>query len=301
MKTTTLPTAPLALAFCFASWFPAIAQVVPLPAQAPPAQQRIASIEMKSGTLGDLVDLLRRDSAASILLPGEFRNLALPEVFLRNVDAVSALQAVDQLLPEISVNVITDSEGSSILNITADPSTTPRPSQKICRVFKASSREALKPDELDQFIANVTAASLLACNVNAEAQGRPNAQPPVIKAHASTGLLIVAGDEDDVQLTGQIIAGLGGETLPLGKSGGWPNGLRIEADTMTLDSKGNVLRLQQNSGSRTSVIELPGTTPEKVFKDRLDPSKTFKKTTEPHDEALQKFKQSDPTRPPTGK
>ena len=260
MKTVTLFTTPLVLAFCITSFFPAAAH-----AQEPAKTQRIASIEMKSGTLGELVDLLRRDTTQSILLPREFRDLALPEVFLRNVDAVSALQAVDQLLPEILVDVITDGEGSAIVNIASDQAAAP-PSPKICRVLKASSREPLKPDEMNQFIENVTSVSLLACNVNAESQGRPNAQPPVIKAHTSTGLLIVAGDEEDVQVTGQIIAGLGGEALPLGKSAGLPGGLRIEADTMTFDSRGNILKLQQGSGPRASVVEVPATAPEKTLK-----------------------------------
>ena len=260
MKTTPLLTTPLVLACCFSSIFPAHAQE-------PAKTQRIASIEMKSGTLGELVDLLRRDTTQSILLPDEFRNLALPEVFLRNVDAISALEAVDQLVPEMLVNMIRDRENKNeIIYITSGLPPAP-PTRKICRVFKMSNRAPLKPDELNQFIENVTSVSLLACNVNAESQGRPNTQPPVIKAHTSTGLLIVAGDEEDVQLTGQIIAGLGGEALPLGNAAGAPSGLRIEADTMTFDSKGNTLKLLQSGGPWPSVVEVPGTAPEKTGKD----------------------------------
>jgi hypothetical protein len=266
MKTTPCLTAPLALAFCVALGFPATAQNAPLPAPLPPpASPRTVSIELKSGTLGELVDLLRRETMQSILLPDEFRRLPLPEVFLRNVDAVSALQAVDQLVPEMLVNLITDKDGNPIIYITSG--LPPAPStRKISRVFKSSSREALKPEELDQFIMKVISASELACEVIAEVQGRSTAKPPVIRAHSGTGLLIVAGDEEDVQLIGQIIAGLGGEALPLGNSDGGTKGLRIEADTMTFDSKGNILKLQQGSGPRASVVEVPATASEKTLK-----------------------------------
>lgn len=298
MKTITLLSSPLGFAFCLAALVPAAAQD-----QEPAKTQRIASIEMKSGTLGELVDLLRRDTTQSILLPRAFRDLALPEVFLRNVDAVSALRAVDQLLPEILVDVITDGEGSAIVNIISDQVTAP-PSPKICRVFKATSGERLKPEDLGLFMTNLREVSLITCMANAEAKGgiRPNKDFPTLKNHTSTGLLIVAGEEEEVLLIGQVIVGLGGEAVPLGKSAGAANGLRIEADTMTYDSKGNILKLQSGAPRAAPVTELPGRPDSSSeLKAAIDQLREAAKRNERADETLQKRKEPDPIRPPTGK
>lgn len=55
----------------------------------------------------------------------------------------------------------------------------------------------------------------MVCEANARAQGRPNTELPTIEAHPPTGIVIVTGEESDVQVLGQVVQALGGEVIPL--------------------------------------------------------------------------------------
>jgi hypothetical protein len=99
--------------------------------------------------------------------------------------------------------------------------------KKICRVFRlvlsgppwvAPVDDEKNRKALAETVEHVSEAARKACHALAAANGKTKAEAdyPEIEVHAPTHLLMVIGEEADVDLVAQIISGVGG--LPMGSA-----------------------------------------------------------------------------------
>lgn len=182
------------------------------------APRVIPRVQMSAATLNDAVKYLREVGSVNITLPPRLEPLSVPEISLANVTALGVLQSIASMIPDIEVRPVNDVNGTVILNIigAADK---PKPTNRVCRVFKASAKEKLKGEDMEKLVQNLADAAKMVCDANARVQGRAEAQLPTVEAHPPTGILIVSGEESDVQLLGQVVQALGGEVIPLAETG----------------------------------------------------------------------------------
>lgn len=178
---------------------------------APPVT--VLDLSLKDTPLSQVAEQLRSKAAANIVLSPEVSNLKVPEIALTNVTAEGVLQSLAAVMPQILLHISGNDRDGVIFNVTQNKPA-PSPSNKVCRVFKANTKDKLQGKELETLMQNLTDAATMVCEVNAKAQGLEPANVPVIQAHAPTGILIVAGKESDVALVGQVILALGGEAVP---------------------------------------------------------------------------------------
>lgn len=172
----------------------------------------IPQVIIGGSTINDVVKYLREAGSANITLQPKLADLPSPDITLANVTAEGVLQSLASMVPEISVQTTIDANGTRIHHVTAAG---PKTSNKICRVFKASAKDKLEGPQLEKLIQNLADATKMVCEANARAQGRQESELPTIEAHPPTGILIVTGEESDVQLLGQVVQALGGEVIPL--------------------------------------------------------------------------------------
>lgn len=178
----------------------------------------IPRVQMSESTLGDAVKYLSEAGSVNIVLPPVLASLKVPEISLANVTAQGVLQSIANMVSEIDVRSVNDTNGTVILNIVS-ASQKPKMPTKVCRVFKASAKEKLQGEELEKLVQNLGDAAKMVCDANARAQGRAEAELPTVEVHPPTGILIVTGEESDVQLLGQVVQALGGEVIPLAETG----------------------------------------------------------------------------------
>jgi hypothetical protein len=172
----------------------------------------IPQVDISGSKLNDVVKYLRASGGVNIVLPPALADLPVPDLALANVTAEGVLNSFAAIMPQIAVQTVADSNGAQIINIIPAKANA---AAKVCRVFKASAKEKLQREDLEQLIKNLAEAARMVCEANARAQGRPNTELPTIEAHPPTGILIVTGEESDVQVLGQVVQALGGEVIPL--------------------------------------------------------------------------------------
>ncbi len=184
------------------------------PATAAATQPRVIdTIDTKNLTFGELIDLLRKESGENfniVMQPG-LEDEKVPQIVMRHVTVEGALE-LTTCVAGLFANCTTRG-GNEVWTVTGPTDTTA--GDNICRIFKASTNETLAQPQLGQLLANISDAAQQACKVKARAQGFPWKREPIIEAHPGTGILIVAGQESDVQVVGQIIQVMGGEAVPL--------------------------------------------------------------------------------------
>ncbi|MDR3402014.1 MAG: hypothetical protein P4L99_05900 [Chthoniobacter sp.] len=188
------------------------------PAAADAAKPRVIdTLKTQNLTYGELIDLLRAESGENIELAPVLQNEMAPQLVMRHVTVEGVLDAICGVT---GLDFTSRNDGDTVIwkLRPQDLNWQPAPKNKICRVFKASAKEKLASPQLEQLLANISDAARKVCEVNARAQGQPAAEAPVIEAHAGTGIVIVAGTENDVQLVGQVIQAVGGEVVPLTSS-----------------------------------------------------------------------------------
>jgi hypothetical protein len=225
------------------------------PAAAGATQPGVIDV-LKTGdlTYGELIDFLRIKGGANLIVSPVLQNEMVPQMELHNVTAKGVLEAICAVT---GLEWTYDNDGDTVVWHLTPPrdNTKQNPeagwrvasSGKICRVFKASATGKLTAPQLNQLLANISDAALNICKVEARAQGRHTVEPPIIEAHAGTGLVIVAGTEDDVQLVGQVIQAMGGEVVPLTTS----------VTTLTLD--GGRIIAKDAEGTRKPIELMGGT------------------------------------------
>lgn len=179
------------------------------------------------GTLAKFAEFLSEETGANIVLEESLKGLELPALKLRNVSITSALEAV-RINSKQGISVqYSEDRGAGALLVTVSPSRRGevRKPAKICRVFRlllngpGLTTIADKPvdDEktrkaLVEKVEHISEAARQACRALATANGRTktDADYPAIEVHPPTHLLMVIGEETDVDLVAQIISGVGG-------------------------------------------------------------------------------------------
>jgi len=216
-------------------------------------QTTLPEIDIPAGQhLRGVVELLSDKTGANIVLDESLNGLKLPALKLRNVTVTSVLDTIRAISKEgISVSYSEDRGGSpGALVAIVSPSRRGeiRKPTKICRVFRLTDpvsnawnltrstpkpRPADKTEEekeaiveeyakkaLTEIIDRISEATRQACQALDRANGRKRESVddyPQIDANIATRLLIVTGDEADVDLTGQIISGVGGTPMESAK------------------------------------------------------------------------------------
>lgn len=170
-------------------------------------------------SLGSLSDILRKESGVNIALAPGLYDLPAPTLSLTNVTAKGVLATVATLMPELSIEEV-GGQGSAVITIRhSQAADKPKPVKRVTRILKAS--ESKLPDaEFTELLKNFTEAVQLACITHGRSQN-PQANEydvPEVEAHSPTGIIIVAGSEDSVQLAVQVISALGGEAMNSGDS-----------------------------------------------------------------------------------
>ncbi len=166
----------------------------------------IVNLSLKQGTLGQFVELLSKESSTNILLANDLRDLAVPYIALNNVSAYQALTAICTILhSEAALQETADAHGKiySIISPQEKPEAT-------SRVFHVTSPAVDEAAGFQKLLTDIKDAAKLACEVNAKAHGRKTSSFPIIEAHEATGILIVAGFQEEVDLVAQVIQALGG-------------------------------------------------------------------------------------------
>ena len=221
-------------------------------------QTILPEIDIPSGQhLRGVVELLSDKTGANIVLEESLRDLKLPALKLRNVTVTSVLDAIRTISKgEVTVSYSEDrGPGASVVIVSPSRRGEIRKPTKICRVFRlpdpasnklfgvnrfqrglppmaadtASDEERAKKEALAQenarkalfeILEQISAAARQACGALATANGRKKADAdyPQIEVHPPTYLLIVTGEEADVDLTGQIISGVGGTSMESAKA-----------------------------------------------------------------------------------
>jgi hypothetical protein len=196
-------------------------------------QTILPEIDIPAGQhLRGVVELLSDKTGANIVLDESLKGLKLPALKLRNVTVTSVLDTIRATSKEgISVSYSEDRGGPGRLVAIVSPNRRGdiRKPTKICRVFRlvlAGPGLAVISDKpvddektkkaLAEKVEHISEAARQACRMLATANGKTkeDADYPQIEVHAPTHLLMVTGEDADVDLVGQIISGVGG--LPMG-------------------------------------------------------------------------------------
>ena len=193
-------------------------------------QTVLPEIDIPAGQhLRGVVELLSDKTGANIVLDESLKGLKLPAFKLRNVTVTSVLDTIRAISKEgISVSYSEDRGGGpGRLVAIVSPSRRGeiKKPTKICRVFRLllggpnllNIADKAVDDEttrkaLAEKVEHISAAARQACRVLATANGKTkeDADYPQIEVHAATHLLLVIGEETDVDLVAQIISGVGG-------------------------------------------------------------------------------------------
>jgi hypothetical protein len=190
--------------------------------------------------LRGVVELLSAKTGANIVLEESLNDLKLPALKLRNVNVTSVLDTIRTISKgELGVSHSEDrGPGASVVIVSSRRGEAKKPS-KICRVFRLlpsgpglpSIADTPLDDEktkkaLAEKVEHISEAGRQACRALAMANGKTKADAdyPAIEVHAPTHLLMVIGEEPDVDLVAQIISGVGG--IPM--SSATPEPRRVE-------------------------------------------------------------------------
>jgi hypothetical protein len=216
------------------------ALTLPLMAQEPVKPKIIPSLATTgSGPLDELIETLRKETGVDIIVEaGLAQQTPAPKLLLTNVTAASVMQVLGALIPTISIKTqgVPPQETYTITSRTELPA---QVFQRVTRIFKAGGA-GLSSADFDKLLESITTISDIAAmtsgrmhneisfanckaNINCtqcHAPGRNDALfrdcKPIIEAHRPTGIIIVSGTEDKVQLVEQVIKVLGGESMPRG-------------------------------------------------------------------------------------
>jgi hypothetical protein len=197
----------------------------------------IPEINVSAGeTLGTFVQFLSEQTDANIVIEESLKSMELPALKLRHVTITSALEAVRVNCRQTFAARFNEDRGPGALLVTISSNNLRgqniKPA-KICRVFRlvfgpteggpmvnGSIRTTTLEKPLDdatrkaleEKVENISTAAQKACHTLARANGQVKAESdyPIIEVHPPTHLLLVTGEEADVDLVGQIISALGG-------------------------------------------------------------------------------------------
>ena len=197
----------------------------------------IPEINVPAGEkLDKFVEFLSEQTGANIVVEESLKGMELPALKLRNVSITAALEAIRVNSKQMIAARFSEDRGPGALLVTISSNNLRgekiKPT-KICRVFRlvftggergpivagairTESVEKPLDDEtnkaLEQKVQNISTAAQKACRTLARANGqvKTDADYPIIEVHAPTHLLLVTGEEADVDLVGQIISALGG-------------------------------------------------------------------------------------------
>ena len=261
MKTRKTSRSLSACLLALAAW-PVLAFSPATAGAAKPKPLVIDTFNIKNATYGEVIDMLRKESGANIMLAPVLQNEMAPDFVLRHVTVEGVLGSICRVT---GLECLHEEYGDEIWFLKPQNGEENQPwkaagKQKICRVFKASAKEKLAAPQLEQLLANISDAARKVCEVEARAQGRPAAEAPVIEAHAGTGIVIVAGTESDVQLVGQVIQALGGEVVPLTSS------VSSSGPFVWKDAEGRAVEFEGFIPSSSPISSIPVVTKDKEGK-----------------------------------
>lgn len=205
----------------------AFAQEAPPPpaAPAPAAVPKVLpTIDLKETTLGEAVEQLADLSDINIVVSNDVMSLPVPRIHLRKVSAIGALQAIAQSGVPIIINQ-TPSEVPGEAPVWVIMGTGPLDKiptlTKVFNLRRASpdfspqmSRPASdqSPEKFEEVTKAISDAILTALVTRMEATNIKS-QPPVVKIHPATRLMIVSGKPEEVNIASQVICALGGQPV----------------------------------------------------------------------------------------
>ncbi len=169
----------------------------------------IPQIDFKGGKVRDLIEILREQTGANIVTGPGVDDVPLPDLKLRNVTVIAAVNAISMATGGIvqvgNVGRASSSE-TPIFTLRIDPSHKPADAEPdvVFRAFRVPATSLAAFDEGTKNLASAIDRSLELYN-----QGRPGHAPlprPRVEVHRETCLVLVTGTRESVKIVAQVFA-----------------------------------------------------------------------------------------------
>ncbi len=203
MRTPALhtPRAVLALILLVGLHLPAHADTTPENPPPPQAPAAGVDLDFPGGALGDLADLLRKDTTGAgrlnLIVDPRFRTLTIPAIHVRNAGAYALGEALDRMLRPQGAAIQTLGPGSAGAPVFVLVPVKAEESEEAGREFRSFAIA----DLLDRYTPEQIASAL---RTAWELDPANDPAALLIKYHPETRLLFVAGPGDAVRRRGVI-------------------------------------------------------------------------------------------------
>lgn len=183
-----------------------------------PAQAKIIPrAQFQNSNLGEVVEFLAGQTNANLMVAPEVKVLAVPDINMLNVTGIGLLRAISDMgVPFQITETPPETPGEAPVWVISSRTTVPEVQTNVTRIFSLraaqipfSAADPTKPEVFDFMVRDISDAINVALQAREEAT-KGKIHYPVLKVHPSTRLMIVSGNQQEVEIAQQVICALGG-------------------------------------------------------------------------------------------
>jgi hypothetical protein len=183
-----------------------------------PAQAKIIPrVQFQGSNLGEVVEFVEQQTQANLMIAPEVKSLAVPDIKILNVTGIGLLRAISDMgVPFQITETPPETPGEAPVWVISPRATAPEVQTNVTRIFSLrdaqipfSAGDPMKPEVFDFMVRDISDAINVALQAREEAT-KGKGHYPVLKVHPSTRLMIVSGNQQEVEIAQQVICALGG-------------------------------------------------------------------------------------------
>ena len=177
----------------------------------------IPQAQFQNANLGEVVEYLAQKTGANLMIAPEVKTLAVPDMNLRNVTGIGLLRAIADMGALFEVTETPpETPGEMPVWVIVPTKSAPEAQTNVTRIFNLRGVQypfgqatPVKPESIGNLVKDIADAINVALQAREEAT-KGAVRYPVLKVHETTSLMVISGNQQEVDIAQQVVCALGG-------------------------------------------------------------------------------------------